>query len=120
MDWFTPTEAIQAFKAGSLALMPPQFVILTELQKYAFDELRGFLGKRDKPGIVPIMPEPYISQNDGFVLLLPGDDMHSTTAMATSAKTTPTKNRLGIVRDEKGIKDIIHIQSKQDPLLHKL
>ncbi|KAJ3065181.1 hypothetical protein HDU98_011441 [Podochytrium sp. JEL0797] len=79
-EWFTPEEALAAFKAHRIQLIPPQFVTLTELKRYTFQDVCALVRGdviRAKP--FECRPEPFVCDEDGGVLLLPGDVSHSDT-----------------------------------------
>ncbi|KAJ3327022.1 Nucleoside diphosphate-linked moiety X motif 19, mitochondrial [Blyttiomyces sp. JEL0837] len=106
LDWFTPAEALEAFKQKKITLFPPQYLTLLELSQYSLSDLRAFIDgtKQRNYTIESIMPEPAMTEDDGPVLLLPGDEKHSS---FESKKLPPgSKYRLSVKRGKQGIEGI--------------
>jgi 8-oxo-dGTP pyrophosphatase MutT (NUDIX family) len=47
LEWLQPHEAIEAFKAGGVSLMPPQFFLMTRIQRYGLAATIQSLKDRD-------------------------------------------------------------------------
>ncbi|KAF9934400.1 hypothetical protein FBU30_002224 [Linnemannia zychae] len=80
LDWFTPKEALEAYKDKSIkVLMPPQFVSVSQLLPFKkHEDLYEHFGTRE---IMTIMPEFQLKNQDEkglhMVGILPGDEEHS-------------------------------------------
>lgn len=94
MEWFRPSEALEACAKGRLALWPPQFTTLTEMMnapRYA--DLIAHFSRRK---VITILPEVQKDHNGKMFSALPGDEYHSST------KTTAApgdRNRIHITVD---------------------
>ncbi|KAI9352048.1 NUDIX domain-containing protein [Obelidium mucronatum] len=97
-EWLSPSDAIAAFESGRIRLIPPQFITMLELQHYTFKELCEIV-RKERVRQVPhtCQPEPFLCEEDGRVLLLPGDLHHSATnnlLNSDSGLLKGAKNRL--------------------------
>ncbi|CAG8433404.1 8119_t:CDS:1 [Ambispora gerdemannii] len=80
LNWFTPEEALTAFRKSEINLFPPQWYTLTELFEYKkLFQLRVMLNSK-KRIVVPMMPEfMKDDKTNRRYFVLPGDFQHSTT-----------------------------------------
>ncbi|KAJ3410514.1 hypothetical protein HDV05_003671 [Chytridiales sp. JEL 0842] len=112
LEWLSPQSALEAFREKRIRLFPPQYLTLLELSRMTLRDLRGYVSGERKRGVIePTMPEPYMADDDGLVLLLPGDALHSTAAARVPMLLEGTKRRVKVERDEKGIAGIKLIES---------
>ncbi|KAI8833790.1 hypothetical protein BJ741DRAFT_611024 [Chytriomyces cf. hyalinus JEL632] len=101
LEWLTPSEALHAFATQKISLFPPQYLTLMELSRYTFLELEDYVHRRvlrESEFLIPNQPEPYRCEEDGAVLVYPGDVQHSMTrslAETTFKRLSPgAKNRI--------------------------
>ncbi|KAI7817072.1 hypothetical protein BC939DRAFT_507690, partial [Gamsiella multidivaricata] len=80
LDWFTPEEAMEAYRASQIQIfMPPQFVSIAHLLPVKrHEDLLDHFKERE---ILTIMPEFKLESQDELGLhltgILPGDEEHS-------------------------------------------
>ena len=100
LDWFTPEEAIEAYRSTTIqTFLPPQFVSLAHLLPVKkHEDLLKYFNDRE---ILTIMPEFKLESQDdqGMHLsgILPGDEEHSTQVQQGH------KHRIHITRNKKGM-----------------
>ncbi len=70
VTWLRPADAVRAFRAGQLALLPPTLATLEELAVHA--TATDALAAASQRDILPVRPRPVVTDED-VVLLLPGD-----------------------------------------------
>ncbi len=68
--WVRPADAVEAFREGRLALLPPTLATLEELS--AYPTVGDALAAGDERPIPTVRPRPVLT-DDGVRLLLPGD-----------------------------------------------
>jgi hypothetical protein len=90
--------------AVGIRFFPPQYLTLLELSRLTLDDLHKYiLNETKRTNIEPTMPEPHMT-DEGPVLLLPGDALHST---ATHKALSPgAMQRVKLEVGEKGISGI--------------
>lgn len=59
LEWLTPDEALAAFRAGEVSLMPPQFFLMTRIQRDGLPATLADLAERD------VQPKPKRKFDDG-------------------------------------------------------
>ncbi len=69
--WIRPTDAYARFRDGTLAMLPPTAVTLSELMPY--DTVADVMAAAAERTIRPLLPRP-VMVGDQVVLLLPGDE----------------------------------------------
>ncbi|KAI1294254.1 hypothetical protein EDD11_008208 [Mortierella claussenii] len=111
LDWFTPEEALEAYKTRTIqTFLPPQFVTLAHLLpvKRHEDLLEHFKNRE----IVNTMPEFILESQDehGIHLsgILPGDEKHS------SHVTKGHKHRIHITKNKKGMSVRKYVQGSNE------
>ncbi|KAF9405973.1 Nucleoside diphosphate-linked moiety X motif 19, mitochondrial [Podila epigama] len=111
LDWFTPEEALEAYKNGDIqTFLPPQFVTLAHLLpiKRHEDLIKHFQDRE----ILTIMPEFVMEAQDdkGIHLsgILPGDEEHS------SHREKGHRHRIKITRNKKGMSVRSYIQGSTE------
>lgn len=111
LDWFTPEEALEAYKTTQIqTFLPPQFVSLAHLLPVKrHEDLLEHFQKRE---ILTIMPEFQMeSQDDRGIHLsgiLPGDEEHS------SHITKGYQHRIKITRNKKGMSVRAYVQGETE------
>ncbi|KAJ3119295.1 Nucleoside diphosphate-linked moiety X motif 19, mitochondrial [Physocladia obscura] len=89
MEWLTPHEALSAFENERIRLFPPQYLTLKELEHFSFSDICDLVARKKTRKLpTPCQPHPFESNDDGKVLLLPGDMYHPISL------GSQTKNRL--------------------------
>ncbi|KAF9947954.1 hypothetical protein BGZ72_010112 [Mortierella alpina] len=107
LDWFTPAEAIEAYRQNTIqTFLPPQFVSLAHLLPVLKHEdlVQHFSGRE----VVHTMPEFVLESQDenGIHMsgILPGDEEHSLHVKQGH------KHRIHITRNKKGMKLRSYVQ----------
>ncbi|TPX63228.1 hypothetical protein SpCBS45565_g06788 [Spizellomyces sp. 'palustris'] len=86
LDWFTPAEALQAFREGRIHLFPPQYCSLLTLSRLRLSDLRSYMAgtkSRTSAELAPILPELAFLPGGETAMVLPGDPLHSSAAQLT-------------------------------------
>jgi len=72
IDWLTPSQALEMYHKGEIALFPPQYCTLTDLASLKYADLEDYvLGRLRMPKIVPFCP---LHDSSNACSYLPGDD----------------------------------------------
>ncbi len=70
VEWVRPQAAIERFKSGDMAIMPPTLISLAEIAEFgSVAEAMAASADRDITAIEPHV----VARDDGLVLVLPGD-----------------------------------------------
>ncbi|KAF9314233.1 hypothetical protein BG003_004364 [Podila horticola] len=112
LDWFTPEEALEAYKTTQIqTFLPPQFVSLAHLLPVKrHEDLLEYFQKRE---ILTIMPEFQMDSQDDrgihFSGILPGDEEHS-----SQVKEKGYQHRIKITRNKKGMSVRAYVQGETE------
>ncbi|KAF9580603.1 hypothetical protein BGW38_002679 [Lunasporangiospora selenospora] len=111
LDWFTPEEALEAYRKGEIqTFLPPQFVSLAQLLpvKQSNELIQHFQGRE----ILTTMPEFVMESQDDKGLhlhgLLPGDEDHS------KHVSKGHRHRILITRTKKGMVVRSYVQGDKE------
>ncbi|KAJ3213938.1 Nucleoside diphosphate-linked moiety X motif 19, mitochondrial [Clydaea vesicula] len=117
LEWLRPDEALAKFRNGEIDFFPPQFCTLSDLTTMKFKDVQDIVeGKKFLPPVVPILPNPFLSEEGNVYFSLPGDEKHSTTMGNKGAR-----NRIKIERREGGgFKDFLWERTKEFKFASKL
>lgn len=103
--WFTPADAIEAYRSGEILLAPPTLCVLEDLQKYTGeDAVEALLADADRLPVPAIMPQLLARPaGEEVVLLLPGDveypnEVNMLERCDGAMRSVETKERSGVTR----------------------
>jgi len=103
--WFTPADAIEAYRSGEILLAPPTLCVLEDLQQYTGEgAVEALLADADRLPVPAIMPQLLARpEEEEVVLLLPGDVEYSNEinmlgGCVGAVRSIETKERSGVTR----------------------
>ncbi|KXS14881.1 hypothetical protein M427DRAFT_155756 [Gonapodya prolifera JEL478] len=117
VQWVTPKEVLTQFKEGKIRMFPPQYYTLRDLQvNYpTLAHLSAFAqGSKSRTPFerVPMCPEAKQTPDGNLMLVLPGDELHTSEGRVAVGKDTVEvvkrggRNRVLTKRDKGGMSDI--------------